>query len=40
MSSEYHISKLPDLFNFYEKDIRKLIFSLRKGVVCYEYIDS
>ena len=38
--SKYHLSKFPDLFNFYKKDLEKFALLLRKGVLCSEYIHS
>ena len=35
-----HISKFSDLFNFCGRDLEKFALLLRKGVMCYEYIDS
>ena len=30
----------PDLFDFCDKNLDKFVLLLRKGVMCYEYIDS
>ena len=35
-----HISEFSDLFNFCGRDLEKFALLLRKGVMCYEYIDS
>ena len=37
---DYFISKFPAIFEYWKKDLEKLILSLTKGVMFYEYIDS
>ena len=37
--ADYFISKFPAMFEYWKKNIAK-IFLLRKGVMCYKYIDS
>ena len=34
----YFISKFPTMFEYWEKNLERFFLSLRKGVMCYEYI--
>ena len=36
---DYFISKFPTKLKYKKKDLEKSILSLRKGVMCYEYVD-
>ena len=40
ISSEYHISKFPNLFHICKKDLETSVLLLKKCEMCYEYIDS
>lgn len=35
-----YVSKFPDLFVECDKDLEKIVLMLRKGLTCYEYIES
>lgn len=37
--SDYFIPKFPLVFEHQKKDLKKLILSLRKSAMCFEYID-
>lgn len=37
--SDYFIPKFPIVFEHQKKDLEKLILSLRKSAMCFEYID-